>query len=199
MTRTYKTSLLITGDAKGGVHAVRMTAKELEKLGTAGKKVGERLKAVGDNLKTAGRTLSTRVTVPITAAGVGILKAAGDFEAALNRVAAVSGASGDQFTALTEQAKELGRTTKFSASEAADAMGFLAMAGNDASEILAKEGRHIRRGLARGIGKTISSRSPYIGRKYACRSLPLALRPASIGVSSTASPRFLRTCWRCAS
>jgi len=151
MSRTYKTDLLITGDAKGGVRAVQMTAKELDKLGTAGMKVGEKLKHVGENLKTVGRTMSTRVTVPITAAGVGILKSAGDFEAAMNRVAAVSGASGDQFAALNEQAKELGRTTKFSASEAADAMGFLAMAGNNAEQILSTMPATLQLAAAAGV------------------------------------------------
>jgi len=151
MSRTYKTGLLITGDARGGVRAVQMTAKELDKLGTAGMKVGEKLKSVGENLKSVGRTMSTRVTVPITAAGVGILKSAGDFEAAMNRVVAVSGASGDEFAALTDQAKELGRTTKFSASEAADAMGFLAMAGNNAEQILSAMPATLQLAAAAGV------------------------------------------------
>ena len=54
----------------------------------------------------------------------------------MNRVKAVSGAVGDQFEALRDQAKELGATTQFSATQAADAMGFLAQAGFEADEIL---------------------------------------------------------------
>ena len=82
MTRTYKTGLLITGDARGGVRALSLTQKELDKLGRTGKRVGDSLKQVGDKVTQVGRTMTTRVTAPITAAGVGILKTAGDFEAA---------------------------------------------------------------------------------------------------------------------
>src|SRR5690606_25493246 len=60
----------------------------------------------------------------------------GDFQAGMNQVRAVSGATGDELAALETQAKELGRTTQFSASEAADGMGYLAMAGFEANEIL---------------------------------------------------------------
>lgn len=115
MVRTFNTDLLITGDSKGGVRAVRLPQREQDKLGTADKKVEEKLKAVGDSLKNVGRSLTTRVTVPITATGVGILNAAGDFEATMHRAAAVSGASGNELTSLTHQAKDLGRTTRLSA------------------------------------------------------------------------------------
>src|SRR5690625_7630403 len=55
----------------------------------------------------------------------------------MRQVKAVSSATGEEFEALREQAKELGATTQFSASEAAEAMNFLAMAGMDANDILA--------------------------------------------------------------
>ncbi|MBS3939338.1 MAG: phage tail tape measure protein [Actinobacteria bacterium] len=61
---------------------------------------------------------------------------AGNFEKSMNRVRAVSGATGQQFAELEQQARELGRTTQFTASQAADAMGFLAMAGFQANEIM---------------------------------------------------------------
>ena len=60
------------------------------------------------------------------------------FESSMNRVKALTGTSDDplSFKRLTDQAKELGKTTKFSAGEAADAMGFLAMAGFDTNKII---------------------------------------------------------------
>src|SRR5690606_17316874 len=70
------------------------------------------------------------------AVGLASIKTAGDFEASMNRVKAVTGATGKDFDALVEQAKQLGKTTQFSASEAADAMGFLAMAGFKVDEIM---------------------------------------------------------------
>lgn len=66
----------------------------------------------------------------------GPIAAAGDFETAMNQVSAVSGATAEEFAALRTQAKELGRTTQFTASQAADAMGFLAMAGFKADQII---------------------------------------------------------------
>src|SRR5690606_36689911 len=68
--------------------------------------------------------------------GLASIKTAGDFEASMNRVKAVTDATGKDFDALVEQAKLLGKTTQFSASEAADAMGFLAMAGFKVDEIM---------------------------------------------------------------
>ena len=66
----------------------------------------------------------------------GIVTAAGDFDASMRRVAAVSGATGEEFKTLTETAKELGATTQFSASQAASGMEFLAKAGFDTNEVL---------------------------------------------------------------
>ncbi len=58
------------------------------------------------------------------------------FEAAMSQVGAVSGASASQLEQLTAKAKELGSTTKFTATEAARAMNYMAMAGWDAEQML---------------------------------------------------------------
>ena len=55
----------------------------------------------------------------------------------MNQVKAVSGATADEMLRLKDLALEMGSTTKFSAKEAADAMGFLAMAG-----LSVERGRH---------------------------------------------------------
>ena len=57
------------------------------------------------------------------------------FEAGMNRVRAISQATTEQMTQLADQAKELGIQTQFSATQAADAMGFLAMAGFEVNEV----------------------------------------------------------------
>lgn len=61
---------------------------------------------------------------------------AAGFESSMNRVGAVSGATGEAFEGLSGLAKDLGRTTQFSASEAADGMSFLAMAGFETEDIM---------------------------------------------------------------
>lgn len=95
-----------------------------------------KLSAFGDKATAVGGTLTTSLTAPIVAAGAGILLAAGNFEQGMNKVAAISGATGAEFEALESQAKTLGATTKFSATQAAEGMAFLSMAGFDASETI---------------------------------------------------------------
>lgn len=58
------------------------------------------------------------------------------FGASMQKVAAISGATGAELDKLRQQAQEMGRTTEFSASQAADALGFLAMAGFSANEAM---------------------------------------------------------------
>ena len=92
------------------------------------------LKKTGQPLQSIGKTMSLAVSAPLIGFGTVALRTAGDFEAAMNQVGAVSGATGAQLEELREVAKQLGATTQFSASEAADAMKFLSMAGFDANQ-----------------------------------------------------------------
>lgn len=64
------------------------------------------------------------------------LTPAAEFDRAMNRVSALTRASAEDFAALRDQAKDLGATTQFTATQAGDAMGFLAQAGFDATKIL---------------------------------------------------------------
>jgi len=98
--------------------------------------VQKKLENAGRNMRNVGKKMSMFVTAPIVGVGVGVLKAASDFEFSMNRIQAITGAAGEDFEALENQAKELGRTTQFSASQAAEAMNFLGMAGFDTNEIL---------------------------------------------------------------
>lgn len=68
---------------------------------------------------------------------VGCINIAGNFEESMSTVAALSGASAEDLQLLSDLAKELGATTKFTAKESADAMGYMAMAGWDAQQMLA--------------------------------------------------------------
>jgi len=68
---------------------------------------------------------------------VGMIKTAAEFEAAMSKVKAITGATGGDFNKLTAKARELGETTQFSAKQAAEAMSYLGMAGWKTNEILA--------------------------------------------------------------
>jgi len=94
------------------------------------------LSKIGGSIRRAGSFMSTRLTLPILGAGAAVIKTAGDFEASMNKVQALTRATGEDFEKMRNLAKELGSSTKFSASEAADAMGFLGMAGFRTNQIL---------------------------------------------------------------
>jgi len=87
------------------------------------------MRKFGSEMTAIGKDLSMKVTAPIAGLGIGVLKAAGDFEAGMNRVQAITGATADQFVDLREKAKELGATTQFSATEAAGGIEMLAKNG----------------------------------------------------------------------
>lgn len=101
------------------------------KLGAA----GEVMQNVGDKISDAGEKLLP-VTAGITALGTVAVKTGADFDAAMSKVAAVSGATGDDLQALRDKAREMGSQTKFSASEAAEAMNYMAMAGWKTEDML---------------------------------------------------------------
>ena len=64
------------------------------------------------------------------------MKVAGDFEAGMSEVSAITGATGKDMQALEKQAKTLGATTKFSARDAAEGMKYFGMAGYDTNQIM---------------------------------------------------------------
>ncbi len=96
---------------------------------------GEKLKSAGNAVSGAGKALLP-VTGAVAAAGTASVKTAADFDSAMSQVAAVSGATGDDLESLRDKAREMGATTKFSASEAAEAMNYMAMAGWKTQDML---------------------------------------------------------------
>jgi len=97
--------------------------------------IGDKLKTLGSNITNLGQKFMP-ITAAVAAAGAGIIKTSADFEAAMSQVGAVSGASQDELDALTAKAREMGSKTKFSASEAAEAMNYMAMAGWSSSQMI---------------------------------------------------------------
>lgn len=125
-------------------------------------KVGNKIKKSGRNIENAGKTLTKGITTPVAAMGTGMVKAAMDFEAGMDKVQSISGeVSNKELKGITKQAKEMGlsfekgtnatetamnalsakaekmgRDTKFSASESADAFSYMAMAGWKTKDML---------------------------------------------------------------
>ena len=96
---------------------------------------GEKLKTVGSAIEGVGQKLMP-VTAAVGGLGAAAVKVASDFDSAMSQVAAVSGATGKDLEALRDKAREMGSKTKFSASEAAEAMNYMAMAGWKTNDML---------------------------------------------------------------
>lgn len=101
--------------------------------------LGKELQKHGEKLEAVGKTLTQKVTLPLAALGGASLKIGMEFDKSMSQVAATMGMSADEmgetggeFEQLRNFAQEMGATTAFSATEAADALNYMALAGYDA-------------------------------------------------------------------
>lgn len=111
--------------------------KTMDEAGEGAKGFGEKsveaLDAVESVLATAG---IAKALDEIKDAYMDCINTAGDFEASMSNVEALSGASGDELEALSDKAKEMGASTKFTAGESADALSYMALAGWNTQSML---------------------------------------------------------------
>ena len=126
------------------------------------------LKAV-DLVTSPVRRVYGLLKSPLVAAGVTISAGAGiastvktyaDFESAMSQVKAISGATGEEFTQLTEKAKQMGAVTKFTASESAEAFTYMAQAGWSAREMM--DGIEGLMSLAAASGESLGATSDIV-------------------------------------
>ncbi len=121
-----------------GIHRVN---KKLLEMQRRYRDVEQRLKPmlsgfdkIGKKARNAGLAMTIGLTAPIGAFGASAISASADFESGMNRVQVLT--KGVSFEQLEKEALRLGSATAYSATEAADAMGFLAMAGFQSDQIL---------------------------------------------------------------
>jgi TP901 family phage tail tape measure protein len=101
---------------------------DLARSGARLKKFGQTAKSVGKNLLAMG----TAAAVPLALSA----KTFAEFDDKMRAVKAITGSTTEDFAKLTAEAKRLGATTRFSASEAAEGMRFLGMAGFNTEQIM---------------------------------------------------------------
>jgi len=89
----------------------------------------------GRKMQQFGKNMSMKVTAPIAALGAVSFQVFKGFEAEMSKVQAVSGATAEEFKALSDNAKELGASTMFSAREVATLQTEFAKLGFSATEI----------------------------------------------------------------
>jgi len=129
-TSAGKLVVEIVGDVSGLITAYDTAKKETDGLTAKFTQIGERMTSIG-------KDMTLKVTAPLALMGGLALKTAATFDDSMRQVAAVTGATGDQFDRLRQQAIDLGASTAWSASEVATAMQYLGQAGLDTNEILA--------------------------------------------------------------
>ena len=140
--------------------------KELEKQASASSVAIQKISAAGESLKNVGDKISSagQALMPLSTAAAGlsagIIKTTADFDASMSKVAAVSGAAGEDFDKLRDKAREMGETTKFSASDSAEAMNYMAMAGWKTDQML--EGISGVMNLAAASGEELATTSDIV-------------------------------------
>lgn len=135
----YTLSAKITGDASKFQKAMQQAETSMQKLNQKFGSFGGALETLGGKMTSAG----TKITALETAAGgaavalgTQAVKAGASFEAEMSKVSAISGSTGNDLKALTDKAKEMGKKTKFSATESAEAFEYMAMAGWKTDDML---------------------------------------------------------------
>jgi len=123
-------------DLKKVNQEIELQSSGFYKLGKALEPVGQKMQDVGKKMESVGKDLTKKITLPLVGLGAAAVKVGSDFEAGMSEVGAISGATGNDLKMLEEKAKEMGATTKFSASESAEALKYMAMAGWDTTQML---------------------------------------------------------------
>ncbi len=126
---------------------VAKTTKELKNLEKQARQsasvLGEQFKAAGDKISGVGDKISGvgQALAPISGAAVAgftaAIKTTADFESQMSKVEALSGSTAEQMVDLEAKAREMGASTKFSATEAGQAFEYMALAGWKAEDMTA--------------------------------------------------------------
>lgn len=126
-SKTYELALKIAGKVDSSLKAACTEAdKNLTALGTSAKKAGK-----------VAATAFAAVGTAAVAAATSSLSVYSEFEQAMANTAAIAGATGDDYEALEAAAREMGAATTKTATEAAEALGYMALAGWNAQESIA--------------------------------------------------------------
>lgn len=115
----------------------------LREAGAAAERAGEQASSSRDGWSVVGQVAANLATQGVQMlvgklkeAAVAVINLGKDFTSSLSNVKALSGATSGEMKKLETAAKELGRTTVFSASQVSDAFGYMALAGWDTADML---------------------------------------------------------------
>lgn len=141
----------INVDDKGAVSGAKRVKASLEDIkkadegieGAGTEKLGEEAEKADGGYTMLKNTMANLASQGISMAigkaaefASSVVEIGQSFETSMSKVSALSGATGEELGALEAKARELGASTTFSASEAADALGYMALAGWDTQQML---------------------------------------------------------------
>lgn len=137
MPRTIQTVLTLKDRMSDKLQKIQSasgkTATQIQRQFAA---TGKKIQNIGKKVEGVGKSLTRNVTAPIVGIAGAAMKTGMDFDAQMSKVSAISGATGTDFDKLREKAREMGASTKFSATEAAEAMEYMAMAGWETEDMM---------------------------------------------------------------
>lgn len=133
------------------------TSQLNQKLGDARKSIAKNTREI----QNLGRNLTLGITAPLAMIGGSSVKVFADFEQSMAKVKAVSGATNAEFESLTNNAKDLGRTTRFTASEVSELQLNFAKLGFTAEEITKVTGATLA--LAQATGSDLATSAEVAG------------------------------------
>lgn len=151
MAETYAVEAILKANTQGfekgfqaAAQAARNFQSQMDNISTKGiEKVGKQFQTAGKNIQASGKQvmgvgagLTAALTLPLAGVAAAAIKTGVSFDDSMAQVAAVSGATGEDLQLLRDTAREMGATTRFSASEAADALNYMAMAGWDTQQMV---------------------------------------------------------------
>lgn len=135
-TRMSSSMTGVAGAAAVASEGLTRTSRSAQTASRSGRSVMESMDKASGALKAAGVAVTGFGGAMALGLGMAV-KTTADFESAMSRVGALSGATGKQLNSLTQTAEHLGATTAFTATQAAEGMQFLAMAGYKTNDIIA--------------------------------------------------------------
>lgn len=128
---------------KGMESQLKKTNAEIDKQSSSWTKFGKSLDPIGKNLtkigsglESAGKSLTTKLTMPIIGAGAAATKLGMDFDESMANVRALAQPTAEEFKQLGNVARDMGAKTSKSAKESADALGYMALAGWDTTQMM---------------------------------------------------------------
>lgn len=109
---------------------------DLKELNGLGAQIGKKFKAAGAAMSSAGAAMTRSITLPVVAAGVGIVKVAGDFQESMTKINTLVGKSTEQVADWGAELTALAPVVGIAPKELADALFVVTSAGADAADAM---------------------------------------------------------------